>query len=76
MKAYVHLYLTEFFLEWEKFKIKVVERMKTHILSSITFFFPEHRGGYDVREKEKLYDRTVHRWQHSTAQKRCDFHAR
>ena len=32
MKTYVHLYLTEFFLEWETFKPKVVQKIKTHIL--------------------------------------------
>ena len=48
MKAYAHLwYLAEFFLEWEMFKTKVVEKIKTHILSSITFF-PERRGVYDI----------------------------
>jgi hypothetical protein len=40
MKMYVHLwqYLTEFFLEWEIFQRKVVEKIKTHILYSTTFF--------------------------------------
>jgi len=28
-------YLTEFFLEWEKFQIKFVEKIKTHILCKI-----------------------------------------
>jgi len=39
MKKYVHLwqYLTEFFLEWEMFRNKVVEKIKTHILCSVTF---------------------------------------
>jgi len=30
------LYLAEFFLEWEIFDTKVVEKIKTHILCSIT----------------------------------------
>jgi len=40
MKTYVHLwkYLAEFFLEWEMLQIKVVEKIKTHTLCSITFF--------------------------------------
>jgi hypothetical protein len=40
MKTYVHLwqYLAEFFLEWEMFETKVVEKIKTHILCSIMFF--------------------------------------
>jgi len=31
-------YLAQFFLEWEIFQTKVVEEVKTHILSTITFF--------------------------------------
>ena len=40
MKTCSHLwqYLTEFFLEWEMFQIKVIEKIKIHILCSITFF--------------------------------------
>jgi hypothetical protein len=39
MKAYGHLwYLAEFFLEWEIFKTKVVEKIKTHILFFNNFF--------------------------------------
>jgi hypothetical protein len=38
MKTYLHLwqYLAEFFLEWEMCQTKVVEKIKTHILCSIT----------------------------------------
>jgi hypothetical protein len=41
MKTYVHLwqYLAEFFLEWETFQTKFVEKVKTRTLCSITFFF-------------------------------------
>jgi hypothetical protein len=31
-------YLADFFLEWEMFQTKAVEKIKTHILFSITFF--------------------------------------
>ena len=31
-------YLAQFFLEWEMFQIKVVEKITTHILCSVTFF--------------------------------------
>ena len=31
-------YLTHYFLEWEMFETKVVEKTKTHISCSITFF--------------------------------------
>ena len=37
--TYVHLYLTELFLEWEMFQTKVVEKIKTHISCSVTFFW-------------------------------------
>jgi hypothetical protein len=39
MKTFSHLwqYLAELFLEWEMFDIKVVEKIKRHILCSATF---------------------------------------
>jgi hypothetical protein len=38
VKTYEQLwqYLAEFLLEWEMFQIKVVEKIKTHILCSVT----------------------------------------
>jgi hypothetical protein len=47
MKTYVHLYLAEFFLEWEMFETNVVEEIKTHLLSSINFF-SENRVVYEI----------------------------
>ena len=40
MKMFLHLwqYLAEFFLEWGMFQTKVVEKIKTRILCSVTFF--------------------------------------
>ena len=40
MKPFSHLwqYLSEFFSEWEMFQIKVVNKIKIHILCSIIFF--------------------------------------
>jgi hypothetical protein len=45
MKTYVHLwqYLAKFFLEWEMFQTKVVDKIKTHILCSITFSRKSYR---------------------------------
>ena len=39
MKTYVHLwqYLDDFFLQWEMFETKFVEKLKTHILYWVTF---------------------------------------
>ena len=49
MKTFSHLsqYLVKFFLGWEMFQTKVVEKIKTHILCSINFF-PENRAVYDI----------------------------
>jgi hypothetical protein len=33
------LYPAHFFLGWEMFQTKVVEKIKTHISYSVTFFF-------------------------------------
>ena len=40
MKTFIHFwwYLAQFFLEWEMFQTKVVEKIKTHILCPVTFF--------------------------------------
>ena len=41
MKTNIHFwpYLAEFFLEWEMFETKILEKIKTHILCVVTFFF-------------------------------------
>ena len=40
MKTNIHFlsYLTQFFLEWERFQTEVVEKVKTYISYSVTFF--------------------------------------
>jgi len=45
MKTDTHFrsYLAHFFLEWELFHIEIVEKIKTHILCSITFFRKSRR---------------------------------
>jgi hypothetical protein len=39
MKTFTHFwqYLAEFFLEWEMFQIKVVDKIKSNILCAVTF---------------------------------------
>ena len=37
-RCHIWLYFAEFFLKWEMFQIKVVEKIKTRILCLITFF--------------------------------------
>jgi hypothetical protein len=39
MKKQAHLYLAEFFLEWEMCQTEVVGKIKTHVLCSIPFSF-------------------------------------
>jgi hypothetical protein len=55
VKTFSHLwqYLAKFFLEWEMFQIKVVEKIKTHILCSVTFF-SESSGAYELMTKNTV----------------------
>jgi hypothetical protein len=55
MKTFSRLsqYLVKFFLGWEMFRTKVVEKIKTHILCSINFF-PENRAVYDIILKKLM----------------------
>jgi hypothetical protein len=48
MKMFSHLwqYLIDIFLEWEMFQIKIVEKTKTHVLRSVTFY--ENRAIYET----------------------------
>ena len=56
MKTYVHSwqYLAEFFLEWEMFHGEVVEKMKTHIVGSITFLSPGNGAVYGIMWKKTV----------------------
>ena len=40
MKTNTHFwsYLAQFFLDWEIFQTEILDKIKTHILSLITFF--------------------------------------
>jgi len=51
MKTNIHFrsYLAQIFLEWKIFQTKLVDKLETHILSSITFF--EIRAIWDNVEK-------------------------
>jgi hypothetical protein len=51
MKTFSHLrHVAKFFAEWEMFQIKVIEKIKTHILCSITVFRKSCRS-WDNGEK-------------------------
>jgi hypothetical protein len=45
-------YLTQFFLEWEMFQTNFVEKMKTHILLSVTLF--RYRAVYEAMWKKTV----------------------
>ena len=42
--------LSQFFLEWDMFRTKVVEKIETHILCSITFFSPSNHAIHGVMQ--------------------------
>ena len=73
MKTDIHFwtYLAQFFLEWEMFQTKVVEKIKTHIFYSIQFF--ENRAIFWENVGEKKYCRAGagHKWQYGA----CALHA-
>ena len=54
MKTNIHFrsYLAQFFLKWKTFKTKVVDKIKTHILCTVTFFRKSYRLWDNV---EKYY---------------------
>ena len=52
------LYLVEFFLEWEIFQTKVVEKIKIHILCAI--YLRKNRGVYEIIRKN-MVQRETHR---------------
>jgi hypothetical protein len=52
-KIYFWSYLSEFFLEWEMFQTKVVEKIKTQILRSVTLS-PPNSFAYEVIWKNIL----------------------
>ena len=57
MKATVPFWsqLAEFFLEWEMFQTKVIEKTKTRALYSVTFY----RKSYRLWENVEKYGRPV-----------------
>jgi len=53
MKTNIHFlsYLAQFFLEWEMFQTKAVQKIKTHFEFSY-FFSPENRAVYEIMWKK------------------------
>jgi len=55
MKTFAHLWLyhAQFFLEWEMFRTKAVDKIKTHIYCSVTF----SRKSYRLWDNVEKYGR-------------------
>ena len=53
MKTDIHClsYRAQCFLEWEMFETKVVEKTKTHILCSVSFYFTKNPVVYEIMWK-------------------------
>jgi hypothetical protein len=52
---YSHVNISRNFCSsWNFFQTKVVEKMKTHILWSVTFYFPENRAVCEIIWKIKV----------------------
>ena len=69
MKADIHFwsYLTQFFLEWEMLQKKVVEKIETHILYSVTF----SRKSCRLWDNVQKYVRAVQTTNEDTAHAHC-----
>jgi len=65
MKTNIHFlsYLAKLFLEWEMFQKETVQKIKTHVLCSVTFFRKSCRL-WENLEKKILYGGSDHKWQH------------
>ena len=56
VKTYVHLsFISEFFLKWEMFQTKVVEKIKTHFM--FRAFFSENGTVHEIMWKNLVPDR-------------------
>ena len=44
-------YLIQFYWEWETFQTKFLDKIKTHILRSVTFFPPQNCAVYEIMWK-------------------------
>ena len=54
INKYFWSYVIQFFLDWNTFQTNVVEKIKTHILSSKTFFFFENLVFYETKWKNAV----------------------
>ena len=52
-KVHILSYLAHLFLEWEMFQTKLLQKIKTRILCSVTFLF-ENRAAYEIMWKNAV----------------------
>ena len=69
MNTNIHIlsYLAQFFLEWEPFQTKVVEKIKTHLFCAITVSRKSRR----TRDNVQKYGRDGQAKDGETAQAQC-----
>ena len=67
MKTYVRLwpYLTQFYLDWEIFQTKFVEKIKSHRCSAIFFFRKSFRVWHNVEKYRRAGQATVDNMAHA-----------
>jgi len=53
------------------FQTKAIEKIKTHILCSVTSFPRENPTVYEIKWKKNIHSRTGHGWQYGA----CVLHA-
>ena len=46
--GHLRYYVSELFFKEEMFQTEVVKKIKTHILCSVTFFFPENSAVFKI----------------------------
>ena len=58
MNTFLHLwqYLADFSLEWETFRIKVVETVKTHIWYSVNFSQKSYRLWDNIQKYDRAWE--------------------
>jgi hypothetical protein len=54
-KTYLWSYLVQFFLEWEIFQTQIVDKIKTHILRSVTISPPQKKKSWHLWENVEKY---------------------
>ena len=64
--SYLWHYFAEFLLEWEMFQMKIVEKIKLHILCSVAFS-PKIVPFYEIMSKNVWWSQRGRRWQHCGA---------